>query len=123
MTEFEAIDALSSIADTFATFFTVFLSLTFGYLTVAYIVGGDLTRFQYLVISGIYFLSASIIGAGAIVWVTTWEALNAQEPSIFDDIWIANALSWSGGISIIVILVTLVSLYFMYNVRSASKTP
>ena len=121
MTEFETIEALSNLAANAATFFTVFLSMTFGYLTVAYLVGADLTRFQCFVIAGIYFLSPSVFGAAAITWTSTWATLKARETSVIDDVWIANAVSWSGGVWVIVVVMILLSLYFMYNVRSTTR--
>jgi hypothetical protein len=123
MTEFEAIEALSSIAANAATYFTVFFSLTFAYLTVAYIVGADLTRFQCLVISGIYLLSASIFGVSGVTWTNTWVTLKAQESSALDDVWIANTLSSVGGPWVVLIAASavLVSLYFMYDVRQNAK--
>ena len=95
MTEFETIEALSNLAANAATFFTVFLSMTFGYLTAAYLVGADLT--------------------------STWATLKARETSVIDDVWIANAVSWSGGVWVIVVVIILLSLYFMYNVRSTTR--
>ena len=119
MTEYEAIEALSSVAANTATYFTVFFSLTFGYLTVAYFVGVDLTRFQCLAISATYLLSASIFGASAITWTNTWVALKTEESSAMDNVRIANALSSFGDEwnMVIVISVVLISLYFMYDVR------
>jgi len=121
MTEFETIEALSNLAANAATFFTVFLSMTFGYLTAAYLVGADLTRFQCFVIAGIYFLSPSVFGAAAITCTSTGPTLKARETSVIDDVWIANAVSWSGGAWVIVVVMILLSLYFMYNVRSTTR--
>jgi hypothetical protein len=122
MTEFEAIEALSGIAATAVTFLTVFISLTFGYLMVAYFVGAELTRFQSLVISGLYILAASMFGGAAFLWTLAWDLLNAQESSVIDGIWFAD-LSWSTGVGIVVVLAALVSLYFMYDVRSSNQKP
>ena len=43
MSEAEAIEALSDVAANAGTFFTIFLSVTFAYLTVAYVVGAALS--------------------------------------------------------------------------------
>ena len=41
MTEAEAIEVLSDIAANAGTYFAIFISLNFGYLTVAYMVGSS----------------------------------------------------------------------------------
>ena len=46
--EAQAIEALADIAAVAATYISVFISLTFAYLTVAYLVGATLNRFQLI---------------------------------------------------------------------------
>jgi hypothetical protein len=117
MTEAEAIESLAIMASNTATYFTVFLSFTFGYLSVAYFLGAALTNFQCLAISGIYFFSASVFGAAAIGWTGAYDDLKNREQTILDDYWILNIAEWASGVLVMVVSIILVSLYFMYDVR------
>ena len=117
MTESDAIEALVMMASNTVTFFSIFLSLTFGYLSVAYFLGAALTKFQCLTISTIYFLSASIFGAAAIGWTGAYDDLKNREQTILDEYWILNIAEWANAVLITVVLCILVSLYFMYDVR------
>jgi len=67
MTEAEAIETLSILGANGATYFTLFTTFTFAYLTVAYFVGASLTRFQCIAVSAIYFFTASMMGASTMV--------------------------------------------------------
>ena len=51
MTEAETLVSLTDMSDTSLSFISVWISVTFAYLTVAYVVGKDLSRFQYIAIT------------------------------------------------------------------------
>ena len=64
MSESDAIEALSEISLNATTYVSIFISVTFAYLTVAYLVGKQLTRFQCLAVSALYFLIAGMMLLG-----------------------------------------------------------
>ena len=66
MTEADAIGALTNIGEVAATYTGMWLSVTFGYLTVAYFLGKSLSRFQCLAISTLYVVFAIIFAAVAV---------------------------------------------------------
>ncbi len=83
MTEYELIDAIASFNTSAVTALGVYLTLTSGYLVVAYLVGEKLTRSQVLIVSCLYLASASFFVFAITVWlqrssefVAELEALN-----------------------------------------------
>lgn len=68
MTGFKALQVLSNFADNAATYFAMFITFTFGYLTVAYFVGKSLSRFQCFAVSALYAISAILSGATTVGW-------------------------------------------------------
>ena len=116
-----AIGALTDIADVAATYLGVWLSLTFAYLTVSYFVGKALSRYQCMMISFLYLLSASMFGVTTLVHVKAWVLLRAREQSVYDEISLVTFPWWIEAVAIFLVTGTLISLYFMYNVRHTEK--
>ena len=54
MTESELVEALTSYHDLFISMLSVYLTVTSGYLVVAYLIGGKLTGYQVGVISVLF---------------------------------------------------------------------
>jgi len=121
VTETDVIEALSELSINAATYMTVFISLTFAYLTVAYFVGRSLSRFQCVAISGLYVLFASMTGASAVAWSEAFQLFRTKERSILDEVWIFENTNWTFTLSPILVMVVFTSLYFMYNVRRAKS--
>ena len=115
------IGALTDIADVAATYLGVWLSLTFAYLTVSYFVGRALSRHQCMMISFVYLLSASMFGVTTFVHVKAWVLLRAREQSVYDEISLVTFPWWIEAVVIFLVTGTLISLYFMYNVRHTEK--
>ena len=122
MTEADTIAALTNIGEVAATYTGMWLSVTFGYLTVAYFLGKSLSRFQCLAISAIYAVFAVIFAAVTIGFVDSFWLLRAREKTIIDEAWIFSSLpGYLEGTAFVLLAATLVSLYFMYNVRQREK--
>ena len=117
MSEQEAIEALSDIAANAATYFSVFISLTFAYLTVAYLVGAQLNRFQLTLITAIYVLSASMMAGTSVVWTGAWLELYHREVTVFSGNWIADLPYWIESLSVLQVAVVFASVYFMFDIR------
>ena len=118
MTEAEALGALIELADLTATQVTLWLSLTFAYLTASHFVGKALSRFQSRFLSTLYLFVSVMYGAAIIMHASAWVVLRESHRTIFDQVWIARNVSfWEAGMSIFLIGATLGSLTFMYSVR------
>ena len=122
MIEADAIAALTNIGEVAATYTTMWLSVTFGYLTVAYFLGKSLSRFQCLAVSGLYVVFAAIFAAVAVGFVDSFWLLRAREKTIIDEAWIFSGVAgYLEGTAFVLLAATLISLYFMYNVRQHQK--
>ncbi len=118
MNEGEAIEALANIGELASIFFTLWLSVTFGYLTVAYFLGAALSRFQCWSISVLYSLVALMTGGTAYAYVDGWMQLREREVTILDNVWIfANVDGYLEGTALLLTTASMASLYFMYDVR------
>ena len=118
MTDQEAIEALSDIAMTGATYLSIFISITFAYLTVAYLVGSKLTRFQAAVISSFYVIVSLLAGSATLVWNDGWFNLYRDHPSVLRDVWLVNGLAWTELLYVVLIGIVATSLYFMHDIRA-----
>ena len=122
MTESEVIEALSEISMNAATYLTIFISVTFAYLTVAYLVGSSLTRFQAFMASALYLLTSIMTGTATVGFTDTWQKLHAREQSVFNDVWLYQNTEWLVMLLPALTLVVLASLYFMFDIRRRGIT-
>ena len=121
MTEAEAIEALSNIAINVTAFFSIFISITFAYLTVAYLVGRDLSRFQLTAINSLYVLCTLLMGAATAGWNEAWIKLHSREATVISDIWIIDAIAWTEGLYLMLASIVFASIYFMYDIRKQNR--
>ncbi|MFT4563068.1 MAG: hypothetical protein ACI9BW_002821 [Gammaproteobacteria bacterium] len=120
MTEAEVIGSVTDLAEIATIFVSLWLSVTFAYLTVAYFLSKALSRFQYLAVSALYgFTSIWFI---LCAWIYTEMAIliarREEEINIFDQLPAdLVALPWPETLSALLLGGTLLSYYFMYNAR------
>ncbi|MFT4563540.1 MAG: hypothetical protein ACI9BW_003296 [Gammaproteobacteria bacterium] len=120
----DALSALTDVANVTATYGSLWLSITFAYLTVAYLIGTKMSRFQYLAVSALYTASAAIFGGAALAHAHAFFLTLEIANTIYDQVWLfsGNSDLWFTCSSFFLIGGTVVALYFMYNVRiSESK--
>ena len=117
MSEAEAIEALSDMAINVSTFFSIFVSLTFAYLTVAYLVGKELSRFQLVIINYLYILCTVLMGASMAIWNEAWLKLHHRETTVFSGSWLLDAINWKVGAYVMLASILVASLYFMHDIR------
>ena len=126
MTEAETIAAMTDIGEIAATYISVWLSMTFAYLTTAYFLGKAMSQFQCLVISVLYGTMALFFAVAAMGYAESWLILKARAHTVFYEVWVFNELPFSTATSTVTALFliggVLVTLYFMYNVRQAEKS-
>lgn len=121
MTETEAIQSLSAIGETAATYGALYFSVTFAYVTVAYLVGNRLSRFQSITATITYTLAATVFGLTALIYSKAWFLLKAKQPTIFDDIWFLSDAGWIEGVAVMLLTISLLSVYFMFDVRKDNR--
>jgi hypothetical protein len=122
MTEVEATATLVAMGDTHATYISMWVTATFAYLTVAYLVGRDLSGFQSVAVSGLYIASASLFAIAAVGHAEAWVSLAGRVQTTYDTITASQIFPiWTLILSLFFLAGTLVSLYFMYNVRHTEK--
>ena len=117
MSEAEAFEVAAAWVANAITAFTIYISFTFAYLTVAFVAGNKLSRFQTIVVSIMFALSAASSIFSMINSLMMWESAlshveNIDRSYFFNDpfFWYTYMLAILGG-------GILVSLYFMWNVR------
>jgi hypothetical protein len=115
MTEPEVIEMVNLYASNSMGCFSLWVSFTFAYLTVAYLVGSKLSKTQLYIISTLYVLAGGAFAFAAVTYTESFSTLNSVYPEFSPtDLWrfpwtLASSLILTGGM--------LSSLYFMWDVR------
>ena len=97
--------------------FSVYLTVTFAYLTVAYLAGKKLSGFQVLVISVLYTFAAGICLLSCISQLFFYTAVVNEIDSAKAASPLSSGEFWIYFVSPPLIVGVLVSLLFMWNVR------
>ena len=122
MSEVEATAMLAAIGDTVCSFTALWVSVTFAYLSVAYFVGGNLSRFQNLAVSGLYLASALLFGIGALAHTQSWCELEAKYSTSYRRFFLADVVPfYTPSMAVFFVVGLCVSFYFMYNVRRTAQ--
>ena len=115
MTEAEVLEIINAHASNAMTALSIYVSLTFAYLMVAYLVGAKLSKLQVFVVSTLYFLSSFIFAIGAITHSQSLANLLSSYPDFIpSNLWelpysLMLAAMTGGGI--------VACFYFMYDIR------
>jgi len=105
--------------------FTVYVTLTFGYLSVAYLVAAKLTVFQSTVATCIYVFSATSCILTLLTSLSFVGALGADLAKTSDSystVLFSNTDAWLYFMAVITVLGVFASVYFFYNVRKDGST-
>ena len=122
MTEVEATSTLVSIADLLATYLGLWVTSTFAYLTAAYFLGEKLTRFQSVVISGLYIAASLSFALAALGHTEAFILLEERELTVYRDVRTAKILDlYYPGFAFLFSSGTLISLYFMWDLRRRAE--
>ena len=117
MTEAEAIELIAIFTTNVIASNTIYLSFTFAYLTAAYFVGASLTRFQAIFVSVLYALAANGAMMTQLGSIQAWSIIMEEHATALDSVPMYNGEFWQIAIPISLSIMTLASLYFMWNVR------
>jgi hypothetical protein len=117
----EASEAMAMWVANVIESFSVYLTVTFAYLTVAYLAGKKLSGFQVLVISVLYTSAAGISLLSCINQLIFYTAIANEIDSAIAAVPLISGETWIYAISPLLIVGVLVSLLFMWNVRHPKR--
>ena len=123
MSEAEALELIAVWGANTITAFTVYISFTFAYLATAFVAGPKLTQFQALIASGLYVLAAGATVLAEIVWLQGMFAISEANPTVVSSLKLFAGEFWVLGMSSILSIGMLISLYFMWRVRKYEVQP
>lgn len=104
-----------------STDFTIYITTTFAYIVVAYVVGSELTRIQTLIISFLYVWVA-VIATLAVDSDFTWMQVSIEQlaDKRLQEITYTGEF-WKLPVTGFMICGIFASTYFMWNVRHSNK--
>jgi hypothetical protein len=117
MPENEALELIAIYQANAINSFTVFLSLTFAYLTAAYVVGRVLSPFHTMAISGLYVASSMTLGTACVISTQAWAEIIASQTAMLDALALYRGGYWDVFVEVLMMAVLAVGIYFMFNVR------
>ena len=117
MSEAEVLELIAVWGANTITAFTVYISFTFAYLVTAFVAGPRLTKFQAFIASGLYILAAGATVLAEVVWLQGMFAISEAHPTVVSSLTLFNGEFWVKGMSSILGMGMLISLYFMWRVR------
>jgi len=125
MTEAEVLELIAIYIENAMTGFSIFITVTFAYMTVAYIVGSKMSPFQVWAASGLYLFAALCALLCVYLQVHTWSALRSGFPGgilALDSAALYNGSFWKIFLTTTQLLGIAISFYFMYNVRNSGES-
>jgi hypothetical protein len=119
MTEAEAFEAVMLASDNAMTAYSIYLTVLFAYMTVAYLAGKNLTSFQMVAASGMFIVASLTCMASAHLYIHAWGVITREFPGGISAL---EGSFWNEPLFLTVLLVTMIvgivmGLYFMYRVR------
>ena len=118
MTESELIEAITSYFDIAVAALTLYVTICSGYLIVAYMVGGNLTNSQALIVSTLYCFVAAVTTYAFRTWSQhSFDYLAFQESSGLSSIDLGTAPTLASVLTVIMFAGVLACLKFMWDVR------
>lgn len=116
MTESEVLEIINLHAGNAIYSFSIYITLTFAYLTVAYFVGAKMSAFQVAVVSILYFFSGGGFALSGFTHTQSFVALVNQHPEfIHTSLW---RLPWLALGIVMTVGGMLICFLFMRDVRN-----
>jgi hypothetical protein len=119
MSESELLELMATYSGNALTAFTIYISFTFAYLTVAFIVGRKLSRVQAIIVSVLYVFSAMSTVLANIGQISAMRATQPDlvESAVYQRITLMDGDMWLIYMPILLVSGIFGSLYFMYDAR------
>ena len=121
MSEAELFELVAIYVSNCISAFTVYLSLVFGYLTVAYLIAPRLTRYQAIVATTIYLMGAISCVLTLLHSLSVLIGIENQlqlASEIYNDVIFGNSGIWLISMALITSSGLIGSVMFFYNVRT-----
>ena len=123
MTEAEAIENALLASGNAITSFTVYISVTFGYLAAAYFVGSNLTRAQVVIFNSLFVFASLSCLLSLDANLVTQSVATSQAPDLYPDRMTNQAGFWRIYMDTLLAAGIFASLYFMIAARRSKETP
>ena len=120
MTDADTLELISDYAGNCMTAFSVYLTVTFAFLTVSFLTGAKLTKFQARAVSGLYLISAfSSMMANLLYYQLIDESilLFSTEANTIASLTLLNMDLWKSYMLSLQAIGIAVSMYFLYDIR------
>ena len=115
MNEPEVLEIINLFASNAMTSFSIWATFTFAYLTAAYLAGSQLTKFQVITVSSLYFAAAGAFALSGITHLRSIDEIFSAYPDFVpSDYW---NLPWTVLGFVMTIGGMGASLYFLYDIR------
>ena len=110
-----------SYVDTSLLAFSIYLTITFGFLVVAFVAGARLSRFQSIFVSVFYVIGVLSTYGALLIPQEMGAILVEQHPEIVSDLPIFNITYWKVYMALLLGGGASASLYFLYDIRRAAN--
>ena len=117
MNEAEALALISDYANISVTSFSVYLTITFAYLTVAYLAGTRMKLPQVFAISGLYVIAAGSAIICTIICIQAWGKIKRLHTTILDEFFFWSDSFWISYLIPLMVMGVFIGIYFMWNIR------
>jgi hypothetical protein len=119
MTEAEVIELSIGMGANAISSFTLFISITFAYLTLCHFLGAKLTKFQAATVSFVYLVGAGSPAVSTYGYLLAQQKLQSKYPSLMDSVLAINIDIWLIWLPVMTLCILAMSLYFMIQTRKA----
>ena len=119
MTEAEALELTLLASANGVTSFSVYITVTFGYLAAAYFTGRNLTTSQALIVSALFIVSALSALLNLLSDNAFYEAALIHAPTLAPKNALVEVELWNTYMTILLSAGIIASLYFIWTVRNA----
>jgi hypothetical protein len=121
MSEYELLELAYTLVDTMAVSFSIYLTLLWAYLVVAYLIGDKLTFPQIVIVNSLFLIAVGVQTLGIVQWHIEASALMAAKEEISNLTQYQQTLKGTNlgaiGMPATMLLGAIAAQYFMWTVR------
>jgi hypothetical protein len=124
MSEAELLEQIAAYMGNCISAFTMYVSLTFGYLTVAYLVARRLTSFQAIASTSMYVGASLSCVFTLIAALSVMDGISkelAETSTIWPNTVFTNVAIWIPAMAVIMTAGVVTSVYFFHTVRKSEE--
>ena len=121
MTEAELLEVVIMYGEAALGTFAVYISILFAYLTVAYFIGANLSKFQTASVTALFLIASTMLTLTCMNCVHVWEKLIPEQPSVLTSLPFFTLGIWHTYMAVSMTMGILICLYFMHDVRKTAR--